>query len=531
ESTLHREVNIKDRVFDETIHLSPQFNVVRIYAFEITERKKAEEAIIRAKEEWERTFDSVPDLIAILDNQHRVMRVNQSMARRLGLKPEECIGLPCYKAVHGTSAPPAFCPHSRTIADGREHIEEVHEDSLGGDFLVSTTPLHDEQGRMVGSVHVAHDITLRKRAEEALKKSHDELEVRVQERTAELVELNKELAAEIAERQRAEETAKMERRRLYDVLETLPVYVVLLTPDYHVPFANRFFRERFGESHGRRCFEYLFHRDEPCEICETYTVLKTMKPHHWEWTGPDSRNYDIYDFPFTDADGTVLILEMGIDITEKKQAEKALKEINETLERRIAERTEELYKEKTISDSTIESLPGIFYLFDSQGRFLKWNRNFELVSGYSAEELSGMHPLDFFAGEDKLLIEQRIREVFTVGQSSAEAEFVSKEGHKTPYFFTGVMTEIDNTNCLIGMGIDITERKKAEAEIERYLEELRISNDELARFNRAAVGRELRMLELKKEVNELCENAGVPPRHRVDFEEEDAGQTPISGGD
>jgi two-component system CheB/CheR fusion protein len=396
ESTLYREVTVKDRVFGETVYLSPQFNVMRIYGYDITERKRAEESIIRAKNEWERTFDSVPDLIAILDNEHRILRVNQSMARRLGLKPQECIGLPCYRAVHGTSAPPAFCPHSRSVADGREHIEEVHEDNLGGDFLVSTTPLYDEQGRMIGSVHVAHDITVRKKAEDALKKAHDQLEVRVMERTAELVKVNEDLETEVFERRRAEEIARTERQRLYDVLETLPVYVVLLTPDYHVPFANRFFRERFGESRGKRCFEYLFGREEPCEICETYSVLKTNAPHHWEWTGPDGRNYDIYDFPFIDADGSTMILEMGIDITEIKKAEAALKAANETLEQRVSERT---------------------------------------------------------------------------------------------------------------------------AEIRRYVEELRASNEELARFNRAAVDRELRMVELKKEINEICSQAGFPPRHKVDFEE------------
>jgi signal transduction histidine kinase len=109
-------------------------------------------------------------------------------------------------------------------------------------------------------------------------------------------------------------------------LDVLPAYVVLLAPDYHVPFANRFFRERFGESHGKRCFEYLFGRSEACETCETYTALKTMAPHEWEWTGPDGRNYDVFDFPFTDVDGSTLILEMGIDITERKRAEEALKE-------------------------------------------------------------------------------------------------------------------------------------------------------------------------------------------------------------
>jgi signal transduction histidine kinase len=126
--------------------------------------------------------------------------------------------------------------------------------------------------------------------------------------------------------------ARAERQRLYDVLEALPVYVVLLSPDYHVPFANRFFRQRFGESGGKRCFEYLFHRAEPCENCETFKVLKTHAPHHWEWTGPDGRDYDIHDYPFADTDGSPLILEMGTDVTERKRAEEALRRSHEDLQ-------------------------------------------------------------------------------------------------------------------------------------------------------------------------------------------------------
>ncbi len=279
-------------------------------------------------------------------------------------------------------------------------------------------------------------------------------------------------ARDITERVHAEEAVKTERQRLYNVLETLPAYVVLLTPDYHVSFANRFFRERFGESHGRRCFEYLFGLTEPCQNCETYKTMRANAPQHWEWTGPDGRIYDIHDYPFKDVDGSPLILELGIDITERKQAESALKEANETLERRVAERTAELQSEKMASDTTIESLPGIFYLFDSQGRLLKWNKNFERVSGYSPVELSEMHSWDFFVGEDRRLIEERVAEVFTTGTSTAQARFTSKDGHSTPYFFTGLLAEIGHVNCLIGMGMDITERVRAE-------EALRKANDEL----------------------------------------------------
>jgi two-component system, chemotaxis family, CheB/CheR fusion protein len=299
---------------------------------DIADIKWSEQALRRAKDEWEQTFDTVPDLIAILDDQHRIVRANRAMADRLGLSPDQCIGLSCYEAVHGTVEKPGFCPHALTCRDGLEHVAEVHEPRLGGDFLVSTTPRCDEQGRLIGSVHVARDITERKRAEKALRQAHADLEERVRERTAELVELNEKLEGEVAERKRSEKAVTAERQRLNDVLDMLPAYVVLLTSDYHVSFANRFFRERFGESGGRRCFEYLFARTEPCEVCETYLVLKTNAPGHWEWTGPDGRDYDIYDFPFTDTDGSPLIMEMGIDITELKQAEELLKEANKTLE-------------------------------------------------------------------------------------------------------------------------------------------------------------------------------------------------------
>ncbi len=145
------------------------------------------------------------------------------------------------------------------------------------------------------------------------------------------------------------------RQRLYDVLESLPTYVALLTPDYHIAFANRRFREYFGES-TRRCFEALFQRDQPCENCETYEVLKTNSPRNWEWTGPNGLLYDVYDYPFTDTDGSPLILELGMDITQRKKAEIELREANETLEQRVAERTAELYQEKVVSETTMETL-------------------------------------------------------------------------------------------------------------------------------------------------------------------------------
>ena len=162
-------------------------------------------------------------------------------------------------------------------------------------------------------------------------------------------------ARDITERKQAEAAVQAERQRLFDVLETLPAMICLLTPDYHVAFANRSFREKFGESHGRHCYEYCFGRSEPCEFCESYTALKTGQPHHWEVIGSDGSVIAAHDFPFTDVDGSPLILEMDMDITEQRRAELGLKEANERLEQRVAERTEALQQAKAAAEAANEA--------------------------------------------------------------------------------------------------------------------------------------------------------------------------------
>jgi PAS domain S-box-containing protein len=132
-------------------------------------------------------------------------------------------------------------------------------------------------------------------------------------------------AIDVTERVRAEEALEGERRRIFAVLDMLPAWVYLQAPDHTIRFANLTFRRLFGDPHGRRCHEVLHGRQSPCEVCPTLQVLASGKARAWEWTHAASgRTYMVHDNPFTDVDGSPLVLEVGVDISERRGAEEEL---------------------------------------------------------------------------------------------------------------------------------------------------------------------------------------------------------------
>jgi len=140
------------------------------------------------------------------------------------------------------------------------------------------------------------------------------------------------------------------------------------------------------------------------------------------------------------------------DITERKRAQ------------------EMIQREKELSDKIINSLPGVFYFYDETLRLLRWNKQLEIVTGYSSEELSTMNPADLFTGDDKKYMQGKSRHVFANGSGNAEACFTTKSGKKIPFYFTGMRMKYEGRNALLGIGIDISERKKAEEEMRLAIE-------------------------------------------------------------
>ena len=152
----------------------------------ILARRLADKAVIRAKRDWERTFDAVPDLISIIDINHTITRVNRAMADRCGLTADEVVGRKCYEVVHGLSDSPCFCPSIAMIQDGRVHNAEIAEKVLNGFYDVTVSPLFDEQGRVTAFVHVMRDTAEHRKTEELV---HQRLKLRDLAPTSSIAEL------------------------------------------------------------------------------------------------------------------------------------------------------------------------------------------------------------------------------------------------------------------------------------------------------------------------------------------------------
>jgi PAS domain S-box-containing protein len=415
---------------------------------EITERKRMEESLRQSEEKFRIFAENTRDMEAWISPEGKFVFLSPSSKMITGYDPGEFIENPgLWNNIMHPEDFPIFDRHRQGKEPASQEIifRIIRPDGSTRWIGHTCQRIFDEEGRFLGTRSSNRDITERKQMEDELRKSRDELERRVQERTVELAKVNEELRAEIAERKRAEEAIKEERQRFNDVLEMLPAYLVLLAPDYHVPFANRFFRERFGESHGRRCFEYLFGRSEPCEICETYTVLKTNAPHHWEWTGPDGCIYDVFDFPFTDTDGSTLILEMGIDITERKQAEKSLQKNMQMLD--------------LANDAIV--------IFDLNDRITYWNKGAERLYGWERKEALGQQIHTLLKTVYPIPLEDMKESLYGREHTEMELTHTKKDGTRVSIEsrWTLQQNEKGQPVAFLEINNDITERKRMEEEL------------------------------------------------------------------
>ncbi len=155
--------------------------------------------------------------------------------------------------------------------------------------------------------------------------------------------------------------------------------------------------------------------------------------------------------PVFDEDHTLIyIVPEGRDITRLKQAQ------------------QQILSEKQFSDAVIESLPGIFYVCNEKLQLIRWNHMFESISGYSPEELKHKSMLDFFSPADTDLLMQKVQQRLNkVEAPPTELSAVAKDGSTYPFLFTSSLVVMDDKKYLVGTGVDISERKMIESELQQ----------------------------------------------------------------
>jgi len=356
----------------------------------------------------------------------------------------------------------------------------------------------------------------RRRAEAELRKAHEEMELRIKDRTEELRIANSELEEEITERRQAEKQIRERENELRLVMNTVPALISYLSPDFCYRRVNQSYEHWFGlkaetiegrhvrDVLGESAWELIRPRLERAIAGEVVTYEEYMP-----YQVGGSRWIAGTLMPNRDATGDVQGLVIFVtDITEHKRLEQAIKD------------SEEKYR------NIVRLAPAAIYEIDFFGRkLISINDTACEWLGYSREELFAIDPLTLMDEGGRLQFQQRIQQKLageTISQTS-EVKIHTKDGREIILEANvGQFTYKDDAPVsVLVVAHDVTERRRMEEQIRQAAREVQTANEELTRFNKSMVGRELRMIELKKEVNELCESLSQSPRYSPGFDSDE----------
>lgn len=350
---------------------------------DFTERKKAEEKIKMAAEEWLTTFNSVTDLIVVIDINHRITRLNKAVSTFLKLPEEKITGHYCYEIMHGATQPPSECPLTKLWESKKSEESELYLKDKKIWAQVTVDPIFNGKGEMSGVVHVIRDITERKRVEEALKESEANFRASME---------NSPLGIRIVSE---------EGETLYTNYAFLNIYGYRSLEEFNfTPVKDRYTPGSYVEFQERR---EKRRRHEP--LPENYGVDIVRK-------NGEVRNLQVMRKKILWG-GKAQYQTIYQDITEHKQAEAALR------------LSEEQYR------TTVQNAPVGIATSNSDKHFLSANNMFCQILGYTESELKQLTFKDITHPED-LAESINLMQAIDTGKMpsfSQEKRYVKKDGN------------------------------------------------------------------------------------------------------
>ena len=399
---------------------------------DITERKLAEEALLASEEDLKES-----QRIAHVGSWHLNIASNQvvwseELYKMYGFDP--------------TEPPPPYTEHKKlfttesweqltvaldnTAKTGFPYeleLETVREDGSKGWMWVYGKAEFDANGKIVGLFGAAQDITDRKQIEESLRESRTTLDL---------------------------------------VLNTVPQSIFWKDINGRYLGCNKVFATAVGLDDPAKVVGMTdFDMPWPREEAEAYRaddrlVLENISPkfhiiEQVEQADGTRIWVDTSKTPLCDGEGKPFGL-LGVyeDISVRRQAEA------------------EIQRERCFTEAIFESIPGILYVYDDQAKLVRWNKEHETFTGYSAEELSQMTSPDWHPEEERAMVAKAVEDVLTTGYGIVEAHLLTKDGRNPLMQLNGVRLNLDDKIYFVGIGIDITERKKVEEKINRLNAEL-----------------------------------------------------------
>ncbi|WP_051272595.1 PAS domain-containing sensor histidine kinase [Fundidesulfovibrio putealis] len=361
-------------------------------------------------------FNLSQDMVAVADIETATfVLVNPSFSRVLGYSEQELTGRPFLEFVHPDDLGRTLAVMDEKIRQGQQilHFENRYRCKGGGvrwlSWVSSTVP---EEGLVYA---IARDVTEQKESQERLRQSEEKFRT-IFDSINECIFVHDARNGAILEvNQRVCEVYGYSRE------EILRLDVGSLSSGV--------------EPYDR---EHAFAR-----IREAFKGI----PQHFEWQARRK-------------DGGLFWADVSLRVARLDNADRVLVTVRDVSDRKQAQ--DEILREKAFTEALMNSVPGLIYMYDEQGRLVRWNKKHEELTGYTSEELARMTLMDWYKDDPEEIakIQAAVARIPVEGFSTSEGNLRNKDGSRRLYYFTGVPLVLEGKQYFTGIGIDFTEMKR-----------------------------------------------------------------------